>query len=67
MNAQIQLHDDIRAGLEAHAKLPLEERLERLREIGILNADLQLSERYGGKPVSLKSPTAMPAVARRRR
>lgn len=50
MDPQAQLHKDIRAGLEAFAKLPLQQRLERLRDIGILNADLELSERYGGAP-----------------
>jgi hypothetical protein len=48
VNEQTQLHEDIRAGLEAYAKLPLKDRLDRLRRIGILTAELTLSERYGG-------------------
>lgn len=64
MNQQAQLHEDIRSGLEAHSKLPLKERLARLREIGILTADLQLSERYGGEPAKTSTAASPRASSR---
>jgi hypothetical protein len=58
MNAQTQLHEDIRQGLAAHARLSLKERLLRLRDIGILTDELVLSERYGGEPAATPKSVA---------